>query len=63
MWDYTGNLQITDHLMEINRKPPQEDIDATRPVMKALEERLEKQCGIVGLAASIKEACRGVECT
>jgi hypothetical protein len=60
--DYQGHFSYDDHLMDINRKPPQADIDATRPVMRAIEQNLAVQCGVAELPARVKEVCQGVAC-
>jgi hypothetical protein len=59
---YDGTITISQNLRDLNRKPPQEDIDATRPVMILIEQRLEAECGVTNLAGNIKEYCKGVEC-
>ena len=58
----SGKLSFQNSLMDINRRPPQAEIDATRPAMQAIERALEERCGVDGLTSSIKEVCRGVEC-
>ncbi|RMD81355.1 MAG: hypothetical protein D6815_12000 [Candidatus Dadabacteria bacterium] len=60
--DYKGRVELSQHLIHINRKPPQEDIDAIRPVMLEIELALERLCEIAGLSESIEEYCLGVEC-
>jgi hypothetical protein len=60
--DYEGNVEFSDTLLQINQKPPQQLIDRTRPVMRALEARLEQRCGVEGLARDVRETCRGVAC-
>jgi hypothetical protein len=59
---YDGETNFSQHLVDINRKPPQETIDATRPVMRWIEEALQVQCGMAGLVTGIDEHCSGVEC-
>jgi hypothetical protein len=60
--EYDGQLSYHDTLLDLNIKPPQAEIDATRPVMRKIEVELENQCGAVGLPANIKETCTGVLC-
>jgi len=60
--EYDGRTDFSQHLLDINRKPPQSQIDASRPVMHWIEEQLETECGITGLASAIEEWCKGVEC-
>jgi hypothetical protein len=60
--EYDGKTNFSQHLLEINRKPPQDLINGTRPVMYWVEQRLEEECGMTGLTTSIQEFCRGVEC-
>jgi hypothetical protein len=65
-----GALQIHDSLdvsfshslMMIGVYPPQEDVDATRPVMRHIEDALASQCGMTQLPERIEEECSGVEC-
>jgi uncharacterized protein YceH (UPF0502 family) len=40
----------------------QRDIDATRPVMKSIENRLASECGMRSLPGRVEETCRGVLC-
>jgi hypothetical protein len=61
--DYRGIVSLSQNLFDINKKPPQSDIDASRPVMAHIEQHLESECGMTGLVASIKETCRGVTCS
>jgi len=60
--NYGQVLKLSDSLTQINVRPPQADIDATRPVMAEVEERVELSCGVVGLRTKILESCRGVSC-
>jgi len=46
----------------MHEPPPQEEVDAIRPVMRGVEVALEGECGLEGLAASIEEICYGVAC-
>ena len=60
--EYDGHLSYHNSLMDINTKPPQVEIDATRPVMRAIEMRLSSQCGVNNLPSRVKESCTGVLC-
>jgi hypothetical protein len=54
---------LSQPLMMLGIYPPQQDIDATRPVMQHIEAALASQCGIVQLPARIEEQCSGVTCS
>ena len=56
------DVSFSHSLMMLNKNPPQQDIDATRPVMQHIEEALASQCGATQLPAEIEEQCRGVAC-
>ncbi|MDR3527293.1 MAG: hypothetical protein P4L57_08420 [Rhizomicrobium sp.] len=58
--EYDGRSQFRDTLWQINAKPPQEAVDATRPVMRRIEAALAQRCGL--RPAAIPETCRGVAC-
>jgi hypothetical protein len=60
--EYDGKTTFSQNLTDINRKPPQEQIDASRPVMRWIEERLEAECGMSGLPLAVEEHCSGVDC-
>jgi hypothetical protein len=62
-WNYPDQVVFTDTLRDLDRKPPQEDVDRSRPVMKLVEQRLESECGMSGLASKVKETCLGVQCS
>ena len=50
-------------LWVMNRNPPQDVVDRTRPVMRSVESNLERRCGLDGLTSSIDERCSaGVRC-
>jgi hypothetical protein len=49
-------------LADINRKPPQDVIDRTLPLMRQIERQLEAECKMRGLPDSIKEYCFRIEC-
>lgn len=53
-----GNKQVFQNsLRGLNEKPPQEYIDATRPVMKEIEAALGERCGMTELNSGIEEWC------
>lgn len=60
--DHRGTVSLSQNLTYLNARPPQSDIDASRPVMAQIEQRLESECGITGLVKNITERCAGVEC-
>jgi hypothetical protein len=60
--DYAGRLKFSQSTLGFNRVPPQEDITATRPVMRKVELALESECGLSGLAAHVTEWCRKEVC-
>lgn len=57
-----GDIRFSNTLLEINRRPPQHYIDATRPVMFAIERQLTDMCGMSELASNVTEHCSGVTC-
>lgn len=44
--DYEGDVEMSQHLVRINRHVPQADVDAVRPVMLRIEAALEERCGV-----------------
>ena len=60
--EYDGQLSYHNTLLGLNIKPPQVEIDATRPAMRSMETELANQCGVAGLPSNIKETCMGVSC-
>ena len=60
--DYKGRVEYSQSLMMLGRRPPQEWIGATRPVMLQIEDGLEHRCGLTNLSASVHETCHGVKC-
>jgi hypothetical protein len=52
--DYKGTVFYSQTLIRINRKPPQEWVEATLPVMRKVEEHLETELGITNLTSSVK---------
>jgi len=60
--DYKGNMSLWQSNIDFNRVPPQEDVTATRPVMKHIETALEAQCGLSHLTSKITEWCHKEEC-
>jgi hypothetical protein len=59
--DYSGKVYFSQSLLMMNQIPPQAWVDATRPVMKQIEIRLEQECGLTGLSTSVVERCHGVK--
>jgi hypothetical protein len=60
--DFKGRLSFEQSNIDINRVPPQDEITATRPVMKRIETLLENQCGLVDMSSQVREWCRKVKC-
>ena len=60
--NYKGEVELSQHLIDINRSPPQGHIDLVRPVMIEVENALERSCQLEGLPQSVDEWCRGVTC-
>lgn len=58
-----GEMHLTQSLVAINVAPPQDEIDATRPVMQHIEQTIASECGIPSLPSFIRENCRGVNCS
>jgi hypothetical protein len=61
--NYNGDVKFDHSLSGLNYKPPQEAIDATRPVMREIETELAAECSLGKLPANIQETCSGVDCT
>jgi len=59
--DYEQTVWYSQTLLRIGRRPPQEWVDATRPVMKQIETELEKHCGLTNLQESVVEKNFGVK--
>ena len=60
--EYDGKFSYHNMLLQMNERPPQEAIDATRPVMRAIEKKLAANCGVATLPAEVREDCNGVAC-
>jgi hypothetical protein len=56
---YDGPVRFANTDWRINSTPPQAEIDATRPVMRGIELKLEADCGVTGLESRVKESCTG----
>lgn len=61
--EYDGRGQFSQYLTKINIVPSQEDIDATRPVMRYIERALDSQCGMSALSSQVSESSLGVQCS
>jgi hypothetical protein len=55
-------IQYTNGIMHLNEEPHQSDVDATYPVMLAIETRLEAIAGLTDLRSRVTEQCYGVRC-
>lgn len=60
--DYDGRLVFWQSNLGLNQVPPQEEVTATRPVMRRIELALEIRCGLVGLASHVTEWCKRETC-
>jgi hypothetical protein len=60
--DYSGKSVVSQTYGALNRKPPQEHIVYIRPLMKAIEVNVERECGINGFSGSVVESCGGIDC-
>jgi len=60
--NYKGRVEYSQSFMSLGVPPTQQSIEATRPVMLRIEERLEQHCGLTNLLASVHESCYGVRC-
>lgn len=58
-----GGVSFSQALVQVDQKPSQATIDATRATMRELENRLEKECRIDGLTAAVHEVCLRIECS
>lgn len=56
------HVEYSQSLARMGGRPPQEWIDATRPVMIAIEKGLEENCGLTNLHSEVREWCHGVKC-
>ena len=59
---YNGKVEFRHGYGCLNCYPPQEIIDTIYPLVVQLENKLQEQCGVSGLATGVKEFCSGVEC-
>lgn len=53
--DYKEKVAFSHSLLLLNKRPPREWIDATRPVMILIETQLEEICGLTNLVSSVVE--------
>jgi len=60
--DYRKRVDYSQTLIEMFKPPPQQWVDATLPVMKRIELRLEAEAGLPGLQGSVVQRCTGVVC-
>ena len=62
MIDSRKRVRYSQSLFALLEPPPQEYIDATLPVMKRIELRLERDAGLSGLQSSVTQDCIRVVC-
>jgi hypothetical protein len=60
--DYAGRFTFAQTDLNVGQRVPQEEVSATRPIMRRVEYALESQCGLVGLTSQIREQCWGGKC-
>ena len=60
--DYRKHVNYSQTLLQMFQPPPQQWIDATLPVMKHIELRLQTEAGLPGLESSVVQGCDGVVC-
>ena len=48
--------------IDLNRAPPQKEIDTIRPVMFQIEKAIETECDAKGFMSGMVERCSGVKC-
>jgi hypothetical protein len=62
MIDSRKRFRYSQSLISLLEPPPQEYVDATLPVMKRIELRLEREPGLSGLQSSVTQDCVRVVC-
>ena len=62
MIDSRKRIEYKQSCMSLLEPPPQQYIDATLPVMKRIELRLEREAGLSGLQSSVTQDCIRVAC-
>jgi hypothetical protein len=60
--DYRKRIAYSQTLLQMFQPPPQQWIDATLPVMKRIELRLQAEAGLPGLQSAVVQRCDGVVC-
>ena len=60
--DYEQKTLIHQTYINVNVKPPQEEIDIIRPVMKKIIASFGDTCGIQNIETIATESCNGVKC-
>ena len=60
--DHRGYMSFVHSRQNLNSRPAQAEIDATRPVMRVIEQRVAIECGVPNLPTQIREICIGVQC-
>jgi hypothetical protein len=57
-----GGMRLVQSFSGSGRKPPVEQIDRARPMMKRIEQELEARCPLARLGATIAEECVRLKC-
>lgn len=59
--NFKGIAEFRHTYIDINRRPPQTEIDKIRPVMVEIENSISEYC-VLDLSSKVIENCSGVEC-
>lgn len=60
--NYKGDVEYHHTYFDINRVPPQSEIDNIRPIMFEIEKTIETKCNLNDFVSGIEEKCSGVKC-
>jgi hypothetical protein len=55
------SVHFSQHLVRVNAEIPPAEIEASRPVMRRIEQELAQRCGLAQVAA-VREQCLGADC-
>ncbi len=59
--DHAGEVELSQHLVQLGEPMPQEAVDTVRPVMVQIERALAERCGVEPLGGAIEEHRSGVD--
>jgi hypothetical protein len=57
-----GRFRYFASILQINSPPPQDIVDASRPVMRDVEQTIAVKCGLGELLPRVRETCANVAC-